>query len=74
MDNKILWIGGAVLAWFLFKPKSQNEALIQQWIEVMKANAEWYAAEVQKAADWNMSIEDVLRKDAIWMIEQGWQL
>jgi len=51
-----------------------NETLISQWIEVIKASPEWMASMVAKADQNGITLDEQLRIDAIWIIEQGWQL
>ncbi len=74
MNNTVLIGIAAVAAWFLLKPKAPSEDLIQAWIVHIQSNPEWYAAIVAKAAANGVSVEVQLRADAIFMIEQGYQL
>lgn len=73
----LLLLAGAAALWYFSKQQPAmevDEALVQAWIAKMKADPAWYAAEVQKAAERGISIDEMLRIDALWIISQGWQL
>ena len=55
-------------------PTDAHEQLVQQWIAKIKADPVWMTEIARKAADYGKSIEEELRYDAEWCIEQGWTL
>lgn len=75
--KNLLLIGGVIAAFFLLRgaaPMSEEEKLIQAFIDKMKANPEWLASEQMKATQNGISLDQQLRESAIWMIAQGYTL
>ncbi len=82
----IYLLGAAAIAFLLFSKKATpgtttpgttpapGEETLQAWIMQIKANQDWYNLVVQKATDRGISVEESLRIDAQWMIDQGYQL
>jgi hypothetical protein len=47
-----------------------DEALIEQYINTIRNNPEWYKSIEEKAKINKISVEEMLRRDAIWLINQ----
>lgn len=72
--NKILIFGLLGLAAYSYFKKSNNpeEQEIQRVIALIKADAAWLESVRLKALERGISLDEMLRIDAMWMIEQGW--
>lgn len=51
-----------------------GEQLVQAWINKIKSTPEWMEEIIRKAPDYGNTIEQQLRFDAEYVINQGWQL
>ena len=75
MNKGLLLLIAGVAAYMLLKKKpAPSEELIQAWIEKMKVTPEWIAVEIEKAAANGITLDEQLRIDALWVIDQGWVL
>lgn len=77
--NKLFLLGGAALVAYLLFGKKQsgqqnNDPLIQQFIDKIKADPVWLASVQAKATENGLTLDDQLQVEAVWMIQQGWTI
>lgn len=82
MNKNILLLAAAGIGLYFLMNKKEDTAtaagydtsLLSAWIERIKSQPDWYAAEIDKAAANGRSIDEQLLIDAKYAIDLNWTL